>query len=100
VPVLTIPSDDPDDSRKQVAPVTRDRVSSPWAIRFSTRHEGPSIGIVGHRRRKTWIDAGPTLQARTTVVGLTAGATVLFRYRWVLKGGAGDWSPSVSMLVH
>ena len=49
---------------------------------------------------KTWIDAGPTLQARTTVVGLTAGATVLFRYRWVLKGGAGDWSPSVSMLVH
>jgi hypothetical protein len=49
---------------------------------------------------KTWLDAGPTLQAKTSIVGLTAGTTVLFRYRSVIKGGAGDWSPSVSMLVH
>lgn len=49
---------------------------------------------------KTWIEAGPTVQAKTTIGGLTAGATVLFRYRSVIKGGAGDWSPSVSMLVH
>ena len=41
-----------------------------------------------------------TLQARTTVTGLSAGTTVQFRYRVILKGGTGDWSPPLSLLVH
>lgn len=49
---------------------------------------------------KTWIDLAPTLQARATVTGLTAGTTVQFRYRSVIKGGAADWSPPISLLVH
>lgn len=49
---------------------------------------------------KTWIDASPTLQARTTVTGLTYAATVQFRYRFVIRSGASDWSPPLSVLVH
>ena len=30
---------------------------------------------------KTWIDAGPSLQAKRTITGLPVGSTVLFRYR-------------------
>jgi hypothetical protein len=32
---------------------------------------------------KTWIEVPGTSQAKTTIVGLTAGTTVLFRYRTV-----------------
>ena len=49
---------------------------------------------------KTWLDVPPTLQAKTTVTGLPSGTTVQFRYRSVIKGGAGDWSPPFSLLVH
>jgi hypothetical protein len=48
---------------------------------------------------KTWLLASPTLQARTSVTGLQAGTIVLFRYRYVTKTGASDWSAPVSMLV-
>jgi hypothetical protein len=48
---------------------------------------------------KTWIPATPTLQARTVVTGLTAGATVQFRYRGVTRTGVVDWSAPVSLLV-
>jgi hypothetical protein len=48
---------------------------------------------------KTWVAAPVTLQAKTTVAGLTSGATVLFRYQPVSKAGEGDWSQTVSMLV-
>jgi hypothetical protein len=48
---------------------------------------------------KTWIEVGPTLQAKTTVTGLQAGTTVQFRYRAVIKTGAADWSQPISLLV-
>jgi hypothetical protein len=48
---------------------------------------------------KTWITAPSTLQAKTTVPGLTLGATVQFRYRPVTKTGEGDWSQPVSLIV-
>jgi hypothetical protein len=48
---------------------------------------------------KTWIEVGPTLQAKTTVSGLPVGTTVQFRYRGVTKTGAADWSQPTSFLV-
>jgi len=48
---------------------------------------------------KTWVTAPVTLQAKTTVTGLTAGTTVQFRYRPVTKVGEGNWTQPVSLLV-
>jgi hypothetical protein len=48
---------------------------------------------------KTWVETSATLQAKTSVTGLTAGSTVQFRYRAVTKTGQADWSPAVSLLV-
>jgi len=48
---------------------------------------------------KTWVTAPATLQAKTTVAGLTPGATVQFRYRPVTKAGEGDWSQTVVLLI-
>jgi hypothetical protein len=48
---------------------------------------------------KTWIEIPQTLQARTTLGGLTALTTVEFRYRAVIKGGAADWSPPLTYVV-
>jgi len=41
----------------------------------------------------------PTLQAKTSMTGLAAGATYSFRYRSVTKAGADDWSAPVSLVV-
>jgi len=48
---------------------------------------------------KTWVLAPVTLQAKTTISGLTPGATVQFRYRPVTRTGEGDWSQTIVMLV-
>ena len=48
---------------------------------------------------KTWLAEPSTLQAKTTIVGLTPGATVAFRYRPVTKKGEGDWSQPTSLMV-
>jgi hypothetical protein len=48
---------------------------------------------------KTWNVAPTTLQAKTTIVGLTPGALVYFRHRPVTKAGEGDWSQVVSVIV-
>ena len=48
---------------------------------------------------KTWVTAPATLQAKTTVTGLTAGTTVQFRYRPVTKTGEGNWTQPVSLVV-
>jgi len=49
---------------------------------------------------KTWVFAPATTQGKTTIGGLPAGTTVQFRYLAVTpKGGQGDWSPAVSLLV-
>ena len=48
---------------------------------------------------KTWVALPSTLQAKTSVIGLAAGTTVLFRYRAVTKAGVADWSQPVALLV-
>ena len=48
---------------------------------------------------KTWVAMPGTLQAKTTVAGLTAGTTVQFRYQALTKDGEGNWSQVVSLLV-
>ena len=48
---------------------------------------------------KSWILAPVTLQAKTSIAGLAVGSTVQFRYRAVLKGGEGDWSQTVALVV-
>ncbi len=72
-------------SAKLVAPSAGRRASYEW--QFS--NDGG----------KTWILAPVTLQARTTVPGLTPGATVEFRYRPVTKTGEGNWSQTVQLIV-
>jgi hypothetical protein len=48
---------------------------------------------------KTWVQAPGTLQTKTTIAGLTPGATVTFRYRALTKTGEGDWSQAASIIV-
>ncbi len=48
---------------------------------------------------KTWVTAPNTLQAKTTIAGLTPGANVAFRSRPVTKAGEGDWSQPSSLIV-
>jgi hypothetical protein len=48
---------------------------------------------------KTWVSLAATLQAKTTVLGLTPGAAVSFRYRAVTKTGEGDWAQAIQVIV-
>ena len=48
---------------------------------------------------KTWMEAGITLKAKTSVSGLTRAATLWFRYRAVTHAGMGDWSDAISFVV-
>ena len=49
---------------------------------------------------KTWAFAPATTQGKTTISGLPVGTTVEFRYLSVTpKGGQGDWSAPVSLLM-
>jgi hypothetical protein len=48
---------------------------------------------------KTWVSVPGTLQAKTTVTGLPAGSTVMFRYKAIVKTGAGDWSQPIALVV-
>jgi hypothetical protein len=46
-----------------------------------------------------WTNLPGTLQAKTTVSGLTAGSRYYFRFRYLLKTGVQDWSTIVSVVV-
>jgi hypothetical protein len=72
-------------SAKLTAPITARRASYEW--QYST--DGG----------KTWVSAPASLQAKTTVLGLPAGSSVMFRYKTVTKTGEGDWSQALSLLV-
>jgi hypothetical protein len=48
---------------------------------------------------KTWILAPGTLQAKTTIPGLTPGANVQFRFRALTRTGEGDWSQPVALVI-
>ncbi len=47
----------------------------------------------------TWVSLPSTLQAKTTVSGLTPLKTYYFRFKAVLKKGEGNWSTYVSAVV-
>jgi hypothetical protein len=49
--------------------------------------------------QKTWLNAPTTLQAKTDIVGLTAGTAYFFRVRGVTKAGEQNWSQVVSLLM-
>jgi hypothetical protein len=72
-------------SAKLVAPSSGQRASYEW-----------QYSVDGG---KTWVVAPVTLQAKTTILGLTPGATVTFRYRGVTKTGEGDWSQLITFIV-
>jgi hypothetical protein len=48
---------------------------------------------------KTWLPAGTTTVANTSVLGMTVGTTLLFRFRTTLKKTTSDWSPTISFFV-
>ncbi len=48
---------------------------------------------------KTWIDLPGTVKASTTVTGIAAGTTAMFRYRTLGKTGQSDWVAPVALLV-
>jgi len=48
---------------------------------------------------KTWATAAPTTQAKTTIIGLTVGVTVLVRHRAVTGTGPTNWSDAASVVV-
>ena len=48
---------------------------------------------------KTWTAAPTTMQAKTTITGLTSGATILVKHQAVTKTGATAWSDPVSSVV-
>jgi hypothetical protein len=48
---------------------------------------------------KTWTAAPTTLQAKTTITGLTPGSSLLVRHRAITKTGASDWSAPVPLIV-
>jgi hypothetical protein len=48
---------------------------------------------------KTWQLLRVTMQAKTTMSGLTPGSIWCFRFRAVTKAGEGDWSNVVSVVV-
>jgi hypothetical protein len=49
---------------------------------------------------KTWVSAGTTTVADTTVLGLTAGTMYLFRVQTTLARTTGDWSQQLAFMVH
>jgi hypothetical protein len=48
---------------------------------------------------KTWQTAPPTMQTKTTIVGLQPGTSYSFRCRSVTKAGAADWSQPLALIV-
>jgi hypothetical protein len=48
---------------------------------------------------KTWNQAPSTTQAKTTVLALPVGTSVLFRFRSVTPKGESDWSQPLALLV-
>jgi hypothetical protein len=49
---------------------------------------------------KTWTTLPTTLQAKTSIAGLTPGSTIYVRHAVVTKTGVSDFGQVVSMMVH
>ena len=67
------------------APAAARRASYEWAYSLD--------------ERDTWLDAPPTLQARTCLRGFRPMSVVRFRYRPVTRAGLGEWSGVIAILV-
>jgi hypothetical protein len=48
----------------------------------------------------TWIDWPPTLDTKVTITGLPVGTVVSFRWRSLIKGEYGNWSQTLTLLIH
>ena len=48
---------------------------------------------------KTWVDAPPTTQAKTTIIGLTPGVTVSVRHRAITGLGLDPWTDPATFVV-
>ncbi|HEX8796006.1 MAG TPA: hypothetical protein VF765_33885 [Polyangiaceae bacterium] len=48
---------------------------------------------------KTWIEAAPSLKAKTTITGLPVASSVQPRVRPVTKAGPGDWAQPIVVVV-
>jgi hypothetical protein len=98
--------------------------SSGMTVRKVTLHDKPAIAVkqlsvsgsveiiaksVAHRAaydwqystdQKTFTSLPPTLQAKTTVSGLTVATVYYFRFQPLIKTGEENWSQIVSLLVN
>ncbi len=48
---------------------------------------------------KTWLAMGTTTVANTSLLGMTVGTTVSFRFRTTVKKTTSDWVPPISFFV-
>jgi hypothetical protein len=90
--------------RKTPTRAPRTFEAKPGAVSGSAKLVAASAGRASYEwlystDGKTWVTAPVTLQAKTTIPGLTPGSTVQFKYRAVTKTGEGDWSQAVSLIV-
>ena len=92
--------------KKTVVRKPRTFAAEPGLVSGSAKLVAPSAGVRAFYEwqysldgGKTWMVAPATMQAKTTVPGLTPGASVQFRYRPATKSGEGDWSQPVTLIV-
>jgi hypothetical protein len=50
--------------------------------------------------QKSWSDLPPTVNASTSVSGLTPATVYYFRFRTLTRAGFSDWSTAVSIIAH
>jgi hypothetical protein len=90
------------DNRQALASSPRSTEPSPAqrsSRRRSRRGARPTSGQCSTDGGKTWISSPGTLQAKTTIAGLTPTANVQFRYRALTRTGEGDWSQPVALVI-
>jgi len=115
--VQTVADDDPDNSANVIQSagfvVKKTPVHKPRTFTLTQGAASGTAKVVcptaGHRASydweystdggKTWVELPSTLQAKTSITGLTQGATLLVRYRAVTKSGVADWSQPQSLFV-
>jgi hypothetical protein len=47
-----------------------------------------------------WVDWPPSLDTKVTITGLPVGGVVSFRWRTLIKGVYGNWSQTLTLLIH
>lgn len=49
---------------------------------------------------KTWVELPPIIDTSITIPGLPLATSASFRFRTLVKGAYGDWSQTLSLLIH